>query len=100
MRIGAPNLNINSRSHRTEKGVQVFTYRELEVATEQFNEKNVIGNGEFGVVYRGALSGGTVAAIKMLHCEGKHVERAFRNEVGFYSCNSFSILKISAFLMR
>lgn len=63
------------------KGVQVFTYKDLEVATEKFSETNVIGNGGFGVVYKGLLSDGTVAAVKMLHREGKQGEQAFRLEV-------------------
>ncbi|KAB5556274.1 hypothetical protein DKX38_007183 [Salix brachista] len=49
------------------KGVQVFTYKELEFATNKFSEANVAGNEGYGVVYRGTLSDGTVAAIKMLH---------------------------------
>nr|XP_027076568.1 probable LRR receptor-like serine/threonine-protein kinase At4g30520 [Coffea arabica] len=53
------------------KGVQVFTYTELEIATNKFSAANVIGNGGYGVVYRGILTDGTVAAIKMLHREGK-----------------------------
>lgn len=53
------------------RGVQVFTYTELEIATNKFSAANVIGNGGYGVVYRGILSDGTVAAIKMLHREGK-----------------------------
>ncbi|KAA8545084.1 hypothetical protein F0562_019868 [Nyssa sinensis] len=65
--------------------VQVFTYKELEVATDRFSESNVIGNGGFGVVYRGVLSDGTVAAIKMLQREGKQGERAFRIEVDLLS---------------
>ncbi|KAJ7978009.1 Protein kinase [Quillaja saponaria] len=67
------------------RGVQVFTYKELEVATDQFSEKNVIGNGGFGVVYRGVMSDGTVAAIKRLRREGKQGERAFRIEVDLLS---------------
>lgn len=63
------------------KGVQVFTYKELEMATDKFSEANVIGNGGFGVVYRGVLSDGTVAAIKVLRRDGKQGERAFRMEV-------------------
>ncbi|GAB4855520.1 hypothetical protein Ancab_024139 [Ancistrocladus abbreviatus] len=66
-------------------GVQVFTYKELELATDNFSEANVIGNGGFGVVYRGVLGDGTVAAIKMLHREGKQGERAFRMEVDLLS---------------
>lgn len=75
------NLSRTSTSRQRERGVQVFTYKELEMATERFNEGNVIGSGGFGVVYRGVLSDGTVAAIKMLHKVGKQGERAFRVEV-------------------
>lgn len=63
------------------RGIQVFTYKEVEAATEKLNEGNVIGNGGYGVVYRGVLSDGTVAAIKVLQREGKQWERAFRLEV-------------------
>ncbi|KAG2695481.1 hypothetical protein I3760_07G014600 [Carya illinoinensis] len=67
------------------RGVQVFTYKELEVATDKFSEPNIIGNGGYGVVYRGVLRDGTVAAMKMLHREGKQGERAFRIEVDLLS---------------
>ncbi|XP_020963863.1 proline-rich receptor-like protein kinase PERK3 [Arachis ipaensis] len=63
------------------KGVQVFTYKEIEVATNGFSEANFIGNGGFGLMYRGVLSDGTLAAIKLLRREGKQGERAFRVEV-------------------
>ncbi|XVF57404.1 hypothetical protein PTKIN_Ptkin06aG0202700 [Pterospermum kingtungense] len=67
------------------KGVQVFTYKELELATDNFSEVNVIGNGGFGVVYKGVLADGTVAAIKRLHRDRKQGERAFRMEVDLLS---------------
>lgn len=79
--LGAANSSNNG--HR--RGVQVFTYKELEVATEGFSERNVLGNGGYGVVYKGVLSDGTVAAIKMLHWQGKQGERAFRIEVDLLS---------------
>ncbi|KAL8114530.1 hypothetical protein AgCh_021409 [Apium graveolens] len=62
------------------KGIQVFPYKDLEVATEKFSETNIIGNGGFGVVYKGILSDGKMAAVKMLHRKGKQEERAFRQE--------------------
>ncbi|XP_019186294.1 PREDICTED: serine/threonine-protein kinase CDL1 isoform X2 [Ipomoea nil] len=67
------------------RGIQVFTYKELEAATEKFKEANVIGNGGYGAVYRGVLRDGTVAAIKVLQREGKQWERAFRQEVDILS---------------
>ncbi|KNA12014.1 hypothetical protein SOVF_129650 [Spinacia oleracea] len=89
----SPDLNngcmSTASSRRTSqsqyKGVQVFTYKELETATNKFNEANVIGHGGYGVVYRGVLSDGTVAAIKMVHRDGKQGERAFRMEVDLLS---------------
>lgn len=69
-----------THTHRY-RGVQVFTYKELEVATGGFDKANVIRNGTFGVVFRGVLSDGTVAAIKMFNRVGKQGERAFRVEV-------------------
>ncbi|KAG9457420.1 hypothetical protein H6P81_001928 [Aristolochia fimbriata] len=76
--VGPPSLS-------KFRGGQVFTYKELEVATDSFNPENVIGNGGFGLVYRGVLSDGTVAAIKMLNREGKQGEREFRVEVDLLS---------------
>ena len=79
---------LHGRSTRTPpsrcKGVQVFTYKELELATDNFSEVNVIGNGGFGtVVYKGILAD-TLAAIKRLHTDGKQGERAFRMEVNYF----------------
>lgn len=37
---------------------------EMEQATKQFNESNLIGCGSFGLVYKGFLSDGTIVAIK------------------------------------
>ncbi|KAJ8572925.1 hypothetical protein K7X08_009436 [Anisodus acutangulus] len=67
------------------RGVQVFTYKQLEMCTNTFSEANVIGNGGYGVVYRGVLTDGTVAAFKVLQREGKQWERSFRLEVDLLS---------------
>uniref|UniRef100_A0A2P2JRS6 Protein kinase domain-containing protein n=3 Tax=Rhizophora mucronata TaxID=61149 RepID=A0A2P2JRS6_RHIMU len=77
--------NLGHKPPRKYKGVQVFTFKEIEAATNQFSEANVIGNGGYGVVYRGVLGDGTVAAIKMLHRNRKQGERAFRIEVDLLS---------------
>ncbi|KAB1996069.1 hypothetical protein ES319_D13G205100v1 [Gossypium barbadense] len=66
-------------------GVQVFTYKELELATDKFSEANVISNGGLGVMYKGVLADGTMAAIKRLHRDGKQGERGFRMEVDLLS---------------
>jgi len=43
-----------------------FTLRDLELATNHFSKENVIGEGGYGVVYRGHLVNGTPVAIKKL----------------------------------
>uniref|UniRef100_A0A0E0L284 non-specific serine/threonine protein kinase n=1 Tax=Oryza punctata TaxID=4537 RepID=A0A0E0L284_ORYPU len=68
------------------RGAQVFTYRELESATDGFSECNVVGRGAYGVVFRGRLGDGTTAAIKRLKMDGRREgEREFRIEVDLLS---------------
>lgn len=37
---------------------------ELSIATKNFNDKNLIGEGKFGEVYKGLLQDGMLVAIK------------------------------------
>lgn len=43
-----------------------YTLRELEAATNGLCEENVIGEGGYGIVYRGILNDGTKVAVKNL----------------------------------
>ena len=43
-----------------------YTLRELEYSTAGFSDENVIGEGGYGIVYRGVLEDNTVVAIKNL----------------------------------
>nr|ABG73621.1 leucine-rich repeat receptor-like kinase [Populus tomentosa] len=43
-----------------------FQFKELQVATNNFSSKNLIGKGGFGNVYKGYLQDGTVVAVKRL----------------------------------
>ena len=43
-----------------------FTLRDLEVATNRFSKENVLGEGGYGVVYKGHLINGSPVAIKKL----------------------------------
>lgn len=43
-----------------------FTLRDLQMATNQFSRDNIIGDGGYGVVYRGNLVNGSPVAVKKL----------------------------------
>ena len=43
-----------------------FSLRELQVATDNFNNRNVLGRGGFGKVYKGRLADGSLVAVKRL----------------------------------
>ncbi|PKA48900.1 putative receptor-like protein kinase [Apostasia shenzhenica] len=58
-----------------------FTLRDLEIATNRFSKDNVIGEGGYGVVYRGCLVNGTSVAIKRLLNNLGQAEKEFRVEV-------------------
>lgn len=46
--------------------LKIFSFRELQIATDTFNNRNILGRGGFGNVYRGCLPDGSVVAVKRL----------------------------------
>ncbi|KAG6481080.1 probable receptor-like protein kinase At2g42960 isoform X1 [Zingiber officinale] len=58
-----------------------FTLRDLELATNRFSNDNVLGEGGYGVVYRGRLINGTEVAVKKLLNNLGQAEKEFRVEV-------------------
>ncbi|KAG6522903.1 probable serine/threonine-protein kinase At1g01540 [Zingiber officinale] len=58
-----------------------FTLRELEVATGNFADENVIGEGGYGIVYHGVLEDRTQVAVKNLLNNRGQAEREFTVEV-------------------
>ncbi|KAI0499980.1 hypothetical protein KFK09_018188 [Dendrobium nobile] len=58
-----------------------YTLRELEEATARFCDENVIGEGGYGIVYRGVLADNTVVAVKNLLNNRGQAEKEFRVEV-------------------
>ncbi|XP_043722580.1 probable LRR receptor-like serine/threonine-protein kinase At5g10290 [Telopea speciosissima] len=63
-----------------------FAWRELQLATDNFSEKNVLGQGGFGKVYKGVLGDNTKIAVKRLtDYESPGGEAAFLREVEMIS---------------
>nr|GMC74778.1 probable receptor-like protein kinase At2g42960 [Ipomoea batatas] len=59
-----------------------FMLRDLEHATNHFSAENVIGEGGYGIVYRGQLINGTEVAVKkLLNNYSGQAEKEFRVEV-------------------
>ncbi|XP_058187828.1 protein NSP-INTERACTING KINASE 1-like [Rhododendron vialii] len=63
-----------------------FQFRELQLATDNFSSKNILGKGGFGHVYKGHLRDGTAVAVKRLK-DGSAAggDRQFQTEVEMIS---------------
>lgn len=58
-----------------------FSFRELQNATSNFSSKNILGQGGFGVVYKGILPNRTIVAVKKLRDPVFTGEVQFQTEV-------------------
>ncbi|PIN04178.1 Activin A type IB receptor, serine/threonine protein kinase [Handroanthus impetiginosus] len=62
-----------------------FKYSTLEKATSSFDKANKLGQGGFGIVYKGVLPDGREIAVKRLFFNNKHRAADFYNEVNIIS---------------
>ncbi|KAI3821264.1 hypothetical protein L1987_08828 [Smallanthus sonchifolius] len=61
-------------------GAKWFGITELDAATNGFSQQNFIGQGGFGVVYKGTLSDGSVVAVKKMMSSDTEADDDFVNE--------------------
>lgn len=66
-------------------GAKWFRLSELERATNGFSQRNLIGQGAYGVVYKGTLSDGTMVAVKQNIDLDSKCDEDFSNEVEIIS---------------
>ncbi|CAA2969987.1 protein NSP-INTERACTING KINASE 2-like [Olea europaea var. sylvestris] len=61
-------FDINEQHHEEIclGNLRKFQFRELQIATNNFSSKNILGKGGFGNVYKGCFQDGTVVAVKRL----------------------------------
>ncbi|KFK44801.1 hypothetical protein AALP_AA1G304900 [Arabis alpina] len=62
-----------------------FSWRQLQAATNNFDQANKLGEGGFGSVFKGEMSDGTIIAVKQLSSKSCQGNREFVNEIGMIS---------------
>jgi|UniRef100_A0A2N9H0T2 serine/threonine protein kinase len=81
-------FDVNEQNHEELclGNLKKFQFRELQIATNNFSSKNLIGKGGFGNVYKGYLHDGTLVAVKRLK-DGNAIggEIQFQTEVEMIS---------------
>ncbi|KAK4480106.1 hypothetical protein RD792_013163 [Penstemon davidsonii] len=78
-----------------------FSLRELQVASDNFSNKNILGRGGFGKVYKGRLADGSLVAVKRLKEERTQGgELQFQTEVEIMSMAVHrNLLRLRGFCM-
>lgn len=97
-------MSIGAEQHEEEVclgNLKRFQFRELQIATDNFSSKNILGKGGFGIVYKGHLKDGTLVAVKRLK-DGSAVggEIQFQTEVEMISLAVHrNLLRLCGFCM-
>ncbi|VFQ76654.1 unnamed protein product [Cuscuta campestris] len=66
-------------------GVKDYTFQEMALATENFHDSCIVGQGGYGKVYKGILADGTVVAIKRALEGSLQGEKEFLTEIELLS---------------
>ncbi|XP_050287960.1 probable LRR receptor-like serine/threonine-protein kinase At1g06840 isoform X4 [Quercus robur] len=91
MRMHVGNYHSLPRRHHSSTrsikivGLKDFTYREMAVATNNFEKSTQVGEGGYGKVYKGILADGTVVAIKRAQEGSLQGVKEFLTEIEFLS---------------
>ncbi|KAG6781555.1 hypothetical protein POTOM_014466 [Populus tomentosa] len=84
-----------SSNHVSVQKTKIFTSKELERATDRFNENRILGQGGQGTVYKGMLEDGRIVAVKRSTIVGEEKLEEFINEVVILSqINHRNVVKL------
>ncbi|KAJ6687783.1 LEAF RUST 10 DISEASE-RESISTANCE LOCUS RECEPTOR-LIKE PROTEIN KINASE-LIKE 1.2 [Salix koriyanagi] len=76
-----PSSKAHMERRNSYNGVHLFSYEELEEATNNFDKTRELGDGGFGTVYYGKLLDGREVAVKRLYDNNYKMLEQFLNEV-------------------
>lgn len=74
-------MSFNSSTVTYTGSAKTFSFNDIERATDCFDHSKVLGEGGFGVVYRGILDDGREVAVKVLKRDDQHGGREFLAEI-------------------
>lgn len=83
--LSSSSVSIDSCAVTYTGTAKTFTLNDIEKATNGFDNSRIIGEGGFGVVYRGILDDGREVAVKVLKRANQHGGREFLAELEMLS---------------
>ncbi|CAO2204772.1 unnamed protein product [Urochloa humidicola] len=86
IRDGTPLASLRKEfSITASPRTHIFTYEELDEATDGFSDERELGVGGFGTVYKGIMRDGSTVAVKRLYKNSYKSVEQFQNEVEILS---------------
>lgn len=61
--------------------MRIFRLKDIKKATDNFSQKNILGEGGCGIVYKGILPDGRIVAVKKLKHDSAIRDNEFQKEV-------------------
>ncbi|XP_078164087.1 cysteine-rich receptor-like protein kinase 8 isoform X2 [Carex rostrata] len=79
--LGTTKLLIEELQEVTASEFQIYDLTAIRIATDNFSDKNMLGSGGFGPVFKGTLPNGQEIAVKRLSTSSTQGATEFKNEV-------------------
>ena len=83
---GSRSMSFGSGTIIYAGSAKIFSLNEIEKATNNFNSSSILGEGGFGLVYKGDLNDGREVAVKILKRDDQHGDHEFFAESEMLSC--------------